>query len=312
MRILVGLFVIGYVVVRVGTLWQLAEMPRRDFAPVGLARFLDAPLAAATHQAIVAATAVLALAFTVGLWHRWLAPAFALALTWVLGYRSSWGMLFHTDNLLVLHVLVLALAPAGDAWSIDAWRRGRAGAVHPEPRRHPRDGAAMSKDDPRAREPSEAYGWPLRLMAAITCLTYFIAGVAKIKLGGWAWAEGVQLREQVAIDNVRKALLGSSMSPLAAPMLAHDWAFSVMAVMSLTVELGAPLALLHRRLAALWSLAAWGFHLGVLLLMAIMFPYPMAGLAYAPMFRVERPVGWIGRTLYSQVRRGAAGSARRG
>jgi hypothetical protein len=63
------------------------------------------------------------------------------------------------------------------------------------------------------------------------------------------------------------------MSPLAAPMLHHDWAFSVLAITSLVIELGAPLALLHRRIAGVWALAAWGFHLGVVALMAILFPY---------------------------------------
>ena len=281
MRILTGLFVVGYVLVRGTTLWRLAAMPRRDFTPVGLARFLDGPLVAWAHHASVVVMAALAFAFTVGLLHRWLAPLFAIALLWVMGYRSSWGMLFHTDNLLVLHVAVIALAPAADAWSWDAGRRGG--------RRPP----ALS----------EAYGWPLKVMAAMTVLTYFVAGVAKIKLGGWAWAEGVQLREQVAIDNARKALLGSSMSPLAAPMLAHDRLFAVMAMMSLTIELGAPLALLHRRIAALWTLAAWGFHVGVIALMAILFPYPLFGLAYAPLFRVERPLAWIGRQLARPVRR---------
>ncbi len=285
MRILVGLFALGYLLVRGGTLYHLSGMPRRDFAPVGLARFLDAPLAPAAHHAIVVATALLALAFTAGVLHSWLAPLFALGLTWLLGYRSSWGMLFHTDNLLVLHVAVLALAPAADAWSVDGHRRG---------------GAAP---------PSEAYGWPLMLMAAITCATYVLAGVAKIKLGGWAWAEGAQLREQVAIDNVRKALLGSSMSPLAAPMLAHDRLFELMAIATLVVELGAPLALLHRRVALVWAVAAWGFHVGVIALMAIVFPYPLLGLAYAPLFRIERPVGWIvgwvGR-LFTRKRRAPA------
>jgi len=285
MRLLAGLFVLGYLVARGTTLWRLAAMPRRDFTPVGLARLLDAPVAAGWHHALVVATALLAVAFTVGWLHRWLAPLFAVALIWIMGYRSSWGMLFHTDNLLVLHVAVLALAPAADAWSVDAWRRARAGAAAPPP--------------------AEAYGWPLKLMAAITCLTYVIAGVAKIKLGGWAWAEGAQLREQVAIDNVRKALLGSSMSPLAAPMLHHDRLFTVMAVMSLTIELGAPLALLHRRVAAVWALAAWGFHAGVVALMAILFPYPLLGLAYAPLFAVERPVGWVGRALRLRAKRGA-------
>ena len=291
MRILAGLFVLVYVVIRGATLWNLAAMPRRDFAPVGLARFLDAPLAVGVHQAIVVVTVLLALAFTAGVLHRWLAPLFAIALTWVMGYRSSWGMLFHTDNLLVLHVLVLGLAPAADAWSVDAWRRAR------RARRAASGDGDGGGDGGQGPVASEAYGWPLKLMAAVTVLTYFIAGVAKIKLGGWGWAEGVQLREQVAIDNVRKALLGSPMSPLAAPMLAHDAAFRVMAIMSLTIELGAPLALLHRRIAQVWSLAAWGFHVGVIALMAILFPYPLFGLAYAPMFHIERPVGWVGRRL---------------
>jgi hypothetical protein len=275
MRVLAGLFALGYLLARAPTLWQLASMPRRDFAPVGLGRLLDAPLEPALHHAIVVATVVLALAVTVGALHRWLAPVFALALLWLLGYRSSWGMLFHTDNLLVLHVAVLALAPAADAWSVDAWRR-------------------------RAADPpleGEAYGWPLRLMAAITALTYLVAGIAKLELGGLAWADGVQLREQVAIDNVRKALLGSAMSPLAGPMLHHAWAFSLMAIAALVIELGAPLALLHRRLAAAWAIAAWGFHAGVVLLMAILFPYPLLGLACAPMFRLERPARWLGGRL---------------
>jgi hypothetical protein len=295
MRILAGLFAIGYLLARGNVLWRLSAMPRRDFVPVGLARLVDGPLDPTAHHAIVLATAVLALAFTAGVLHRLLAPLFALGLLWLLGYRSSWGMLFHTDNLLVLHVAVLALAPASDAWSADAWWRGRHRLARL--RADARTADQLAADAPALPSPSEAYGWPLKLMAAVTALTYLIAGVAKLKLGGLAWAEGVQLREQVAIDNVRKALLGSPMSPLAAPMLHHDWAFSLMALTSLVVELGAPLALLHRRVAAVWALAAWGFHAGVVALMAILFPYPLLGLAYAPLFAVERPVGWLGRTL---------------
>jgi hypothetical protein len=59
------------------------------------------------------------------------------------------------------------------------------------------------------------------------------------------------------------------------------------------VELGAPLALLDRRLRVLWAIAAWTFHLGVLALMGIGFPYPLTGVAFASLFRVERVPGWI-------------------
>jgi hypothetical protein len=36
---------------------------------------------------------------------------FALLLLWVTTYRNSWGQVFHTENLMVLHV-VLAVSPA--------------------------------------------------------------------------------------------------------------------------------------------------------------------------------------------------------
>lgn len=273
LRIGVGLYCLVFLAARGLHLWDLAAMPRRDFVPVGLARLLDGPLAPAVHHALIVVTAALAVTFTLGLWHRWLGPAFALAALWLFGYRSSWGMLFHTEHLVVLHAAVLALSPAADAWSLDARRR------------------------PSPPPPSEAYGWPLKLMAALSCLTYLVAGVAKVRLGGWGWAHGHQLEEQVAIDNVRKALLGSTMSPLAAPVLAHAWLFTPLAVATLIIELGAPLALLHRRVAAAWAVAAWGFHAGVVALMAIVFPYPLCGLAYAPLFAVERPFGWAGRRL---------------
>ena len=40
-------------------------------------------------------------------------------------------------------------------------------------------------------------------------------------------------------------------------------------------------------------MAAWGFHVGVLALMAIVFPYQLIGLAYAPLVRCERPIAWL-------------------
>jgi hypothetical protein len=46
--------------------------------------------------------------------------------------------------------------------------------------------------------------------------------------------------------------------------------------------------------------AAWGFHVGVVALMAIVFPYQLIGLAYAPLLRCERPIAW----LIARVRRG--------
>jgi hypothetical protein len=285
LRIVVGGFAFLYMTTRLGLFLGYGHFPARDFVPLGVTRLLDRPLAAGAHTAIVVITIVLALMFVLGVCYRVTAPLFAFALLWVLTYRNSWSIPFHTENLLALHVIVLALAPAADAWSLDASRRQR---------------------DLGAPAPSEAYGWPLRLMAALTCLTYVLAGIAKLRLGGMAWAEGEFLRDQVAVDNLRKVLLGSDPSPLAAPILEHPWLFEVMAIATLVVELGAPLALVGERVALVWSLMAWGLHVGVLALMAIVFPYPLLGLAYAPFFPVDRAITWIVRKVQARGREPAS------
>lgn len=266
LRILVGTFALLYLTTRLPLFLGYAHFPARDFVPLGITRLVERPLTSGAHVAILVATVVLAALFVAGVRYRITAPLFAIALLWLLTYRNSWSMPFHTENLLVLHVIALSLAPAADAWSVDA-RRDR---------------------DTRATSPSESYGWPIRLMGALTCLTYVLAGIAKLRIGGVAWAEGEFLRDQVAVDNLRKVLLGADASPFATPLLEHPWLFEVMAIATLAVELGAPIALVGSRIAAVWAVMAWGFHVGVVLLMAIVFPYPLIGVAYAPFFPVDR------------------------
>ena len=281
LRILIGGFALGYLLVRLPMWLAVARLPARDFQPLGVVDLvLTRPLGAGVQLALLIATCGLGVAFVAGLAHRWLAPLFAAGLLWLTTYRSSWGLAFHTENLLVLHVIVLALAPAAAAWSMDARRGGRGAAEVP--------------------------AWPVGLMATLTVLTYVLAGIAKLRLGGLDWLAGEALRDQVAVDNARKLLLGSPSSPIAAPFLRHPWLFSALAVATLAVELGAPLALLGGRIAWAWALAAWGFHLGVLALMAIVFPYPLAFLAYAPLFAAERPLRWL-RNF--RARRGPARTA---
>jgi hypothetical protein len=172
-------------------------------------------------------------------------------------------MLFHTENLLALHLVVLSAAPAADALSLDA--RGRS-----------------------LPEPDGAYGWPARAMTAATAVCYVLAGVAKLKLAGFAWAGGDLLRAQIAYDNLRKIELGSNYSALGAALVEHRAPFVVLAALTLLLELGAPLALFGRRLGLAWALAAWLFHVGVVLLMAIPFWYQLSFVAYAPFFELER------------------------
>lgn len=258
----------------------VAEFPPERFEPVGVAAWLSTPLSGV----LVLAAWLLALASGVaallGLRFRASGPVFALALLWVTTYRNSWGMIFHSENLLVMHALILALLPAADAWSLDARRAAAAGRPSPGPH--------------------ERYGWGPMLMAAVAASTYLLAGIAKLRNAGLEWLDGEVLLGHVAWDNLRKLELGDMHSPIGAWLAGHPWVFAPLAWMSVVLELGAPLALFGRRLAKLWALGMWGFHVGVVVIMAIVFAYPLSGIAFAPLFAVEEP---IRRRLDARARR---------
>jgi hypothetical protein len=267
--------------VRFGHLVGVSDMTAQQWKPVGPAVLLSVPLPAALVVVAVVLAALLGAAFVAGLRFRLTGPAFAAALLWVTSYRNSWSMVFHTENLMVLHVLVLALAPAADALSLDA--RGR---------------------PPPGEAPHARYGWAIRLMCAVTVTTYFIAGWSKLHNAGLGWVTSDTLRVYVAYDNLRKVELGAGYSWTGTALAQHGWLFPPMAAMSLLTELGAPLALLHPRVGRLWCIAAWSFHLGVVVLMAIVFHYPLAGVGYASFFPVEG--------LYARWRRWVTTRAARG
>ncbi|HLV20600.1 MAG TPA: HTTM domain-containing protein [Polyangiaceae bacterium] len=278
-RVAAGAFALIYLLARAGPFLSVASYAPRLFDPVGPVALLEAPLPAPLAHALFALTVVLAVPFALGFKYRVVGPLFALLLLWETSYRSSWGMKFHTENLLALHVLLLGFAPAADALSLDAQRRTPASASGAPA------GAAPA-------EPHGRYGWALRALCLVTIVTYVLAGLAKIRNSGWDWADGEILRTHIAYDNVRKLELGSWHSPLGAALVPHAWLFPPLAWTSLLLELGAPLALLGRTAARIWALGVWAFHVGVLLLMAIAFPYPLSFVAFVPFFPVER---WLER-----------------
>jgi hypothetical protein len=264
LRVLVGGFAVGYLVVRSAHFWQVAALEHRRWEPVGLLGWLDDPLPASVARGVLLAAILTGLAFVAGWRYGLSAPVFVVLLLLVTTARNSWGQVWHTENLLLWHVGILAFAPAADAWSLDA----RAHRRRPDGSRH--------------------YGDVALLMSIVTVATYVVAGVTKLRNGGVGWLTGDLLRNQVAFDNVRKAALGATSSPIVDAVLDHAWLFVPLAWITLAVELGAPFALWNAAARRVWALAAWSFHVGVLLLMAISFPYQLSGIAYASLFPVER------------------------
>lgn len=272
MRILVGLFGVIYLLIRARAMVTVPAHAK--FSPAGLAKLVTAPVPGWLMVAALVLTLLSGLCFITGFRFRWFGPVFALGLTWVLSYRNSFGMIWHTENLLVMHAIILAASDAAAGLSIDALRKP-------------------------AAKPSAHFGAAIQLLGLVTVLSYVLAGIAKLRVSGVAWTTGDILRNHVAYDNLRKALLGDSYSTLGAWTARHAWLFQPLALLTIVVELAAPVALYGGRVARVWVLLIWSFHAGVLALMWILFPYQLTLVAFVPFFHAEHVFSklaqWKGR-----------------
>ena len=274
LRIIIGAYALIYLAPRYEMFLEIAQTSPVQFEPVGIIGLLLAPLPVAVYQVLVILTLAANVAFLLGWRHRITGMAFAFLLLFVLSYRNSWTMIFHSDNVLIWHVLILGLTRAADAFSLDSWRRNR------------------------TREPLDApvhwrYGWAINLLCAVTVTTYFLAGVAKLAgPDGLNWMTGEVMRSQLAVDNLRKELLTGAAPETFGWIYNNLFLFVMMGIGTLVMELGAPLALANKRLGRLWSIFAFVGHWGIYIVMGITFRYQLYGVIFAPFFPVERPVEW--------------------
>jgi len=265
-RILIGTFALVYLLIRLPVFLQLGDR-RTGFDGVGVAGLLDGPVSSAVVAGTVAVTVVAGIGFVLGWRFRSLGPLFALGMLALGTYRGSWGQLLHFENLMVLYLLIVALAPSADTWSLDARRRA---------------------DDRRHAGAPTVYGWPIALASLVLVITYVIAGIAKLRYGGLDWVFGDTLRNHVAYAAARLDLLGGTPSPFAGLGVRVESVWPFAAAATIAIELAAPIALLGGRIRTVWVIAAWLMHLGVLAFMLIGFPMPLFLVAFAPLFRIER------------------------
>ncbi len=270
LRIFIGGFALWYLLNEQDDFLKVAQTDPRLFAPVGVVfhGVIDLEL----FRWLFNATLVGAIAFTLGLWHRFVGPVFAGLLLWLMCYRNSWSMIYHSDNLVVLHMIVLGFTRAADALSLDSLFRDR------------RD-LGTSAASPVGWQ----YGWPVKLICAVTVCSYFVTGVAKLYSElGLSWMTGENLRAQMAVDAIRKELLGGAPNPVAYALYAWVPLFTVLAVGTMVMEFCAPVAMLNRRLGYLWAVNVFLLHWGILVVMHITFHYQLSGVMFLPFFRLER------------------------
>ena len=213
--------------------------------------------------------------------------AFALGL-YLIGLPYNYGTLSHMTAATVFILGILALSRSGDAYSLDrliARRRSRdATASNPLP-------------------PSGEYTWPIRLVWVLLSLIFFAAGVAKPRHSGMAW---------MTADHLQQFLLASHypqwrgtpppLTDLGLVIARYPLLCKFLAVSTVIVELGYPLALFSVRLRWLLVTSMVLMLVGIRLTMGP----PFDLVIWCHLFWV--PWDWVARRLG----RGAAWSANTG
>ncbi len=277
MRLLVGGYTFWFLWTRKRHILRSAGGEASTFHPIGVARILEAPIDPEYFSLLYSFTLILSFLFCVGFIHRLLAPLFSLCLLFVLTYSNSWSMVFHTENMLIVHVLILAFTPSASAVSVDA------GLTHSFPWTR-KIGLSLYQTQRASR-----FAWPIKALQLGATLPYVVAGLAKVRgSSGWEWALGTNLRDQITMNGLYYEVLRGGAKEITFHVYGWDFAFMVAASLTLVLELGAPIALLHRRLGYLVVLGLISMHWSILVLMGIPFPYQLYGFAFACFIEWDR------------------------
>jgi hypothetical protein len=183
----------------------------------------------------------------------------SLLAIYVLGFPSFYFKIQHGFNVPVLTGLLLAVAPSGDACSVDALIRRLRGVPTPLP--------------------SVAYSLPVRFAWLLVGTSYLFPGLAKLWQSGDLWVDGTRLH--VSLYEKWAQL------PDYEPHFRIDhwpWALALFGIGTLVLEIGFLPALFFRTTRILFGFGASLFHLGVGLTMDIWFDalYPLIVLIDFP------------------------------
>ena len=195
--------------------------------------------------------------------------AFVLGL-YVLGLQFNYGYLHWAHAIVPVAMGIFALAPCGDALSLDALLgriiRGK------------------------AADTGGQYRWPIQLVRLVFVTVFLAAGLAKLRQAGLEWVLSDTLRNYFLENQyVFRLEGGAGWSHLLADwLIARPGLCRLLAVVALAVELSAPAALFSRY-ARRWLIPAlFAFQIGNALLLYQDFLFAYLGL-YPFWIRWERP-----------------------
>lgn len=194
-----------------------------------------------TFTLIYWVTFVAGLLALVGLRTRTSLLLLALGNLFFVSHRYSYADVHHPEALFAIFLLALALAPAGDSLSIDAFlRRRRAGAA----------GAV-------ATDTSDTAMWPLKLAHVLLAMTYFSTGISKLLSGGLRWMNGYTLQNDIFSDAINRNI------PFGIWLAQQRTLCILLSVGTILFEVFFFVSLLLPRTAPLFFLGGILFHVGL-------------------------------------------------
>lgn len=227
-------------------------VPASWYEPLWFARLLHIPAPTRTSMAIVVALLlVVPFVGAAGFARRVVAPAVALLYSYWAFVAFTYGKVDHDRVALLTALAVLCTVP---------WR------APPE-----RSGGVNGGDDTRA-------GWALSMVQASFMLTYFLAGVTKLLVGGPGWVTSTTLERAITR---RGTMFGDVL--LDFPI----WVLYAMQFLILAFELTAPAMLLRNRIGRIYVWSAILFHVVSLVGITIYFrSHLVCVIAFFPLERL--------------------------
>jgi uncharacterized membrane protein YphA (DoxX/SURF4 family) len=266
-RILVAAYVVQDLLL---SHWMLryATVAEEFYEPIHIIRLHSLPrLGPEVLSVVYIVLIAAALCAMVGLATRLsLTVAAPLYIYWYATYYS-YGEVSNSRTAIAVALVVLAIAPAGRAYSLDSVLARRRGKPLAE------------------EEESEIAGWAFQVLTVLLVYMYFFAGLTKLRVTGFDWWYSGAFERGIADEGAAAALWLAEH---------HLWLVQAMALGALVFELCSPVLLIRGRLRQWYAGVAVLFHLGSLVLLRMDF-LGMALICAAVVLNLERIPESLGR-----------------
>jgi hypothetical protein len=227
------------------------------------------------------ATALLLVLAMVGLFTRWTVPAAAVAFLLCASILRSYAWFYHTGLVPLYALLLLSFTPCGDGFSLDRVLRRRSGRELPP------------DDVPRLR-----YGLGRWLVWMAIALPYTLAGLSKLRRGGFLWWRGDLMEHRLVAALLEPMHFDFEVTFLL--IRGPEWIFAALGIAALVGEITFVGVLVSTWARRILPAMMAGMHVGILLLQNIFFPDLIAIQAvfydWNPLRR--RVASWFGRARH--------------